>query len=119
MPRRILLLISVLCVTVFVVACNSEEGTSSDSTEPLAVASTVHITDGQFDSRTVEIEVGGTVMWINDDVTAHQLESVVPGAIHSGRIRPGGTYTRTFSAPGEYQYYCAIHNTMKGTIIVR
>jgi plastocyanin len=122
MRRRILLIISVLCVAVvavIAVACTSDEGKSSDATEPLAVASTVHITDGQFDPRTVEIEVGGTVMWINDDVTAHQLESVVPGNIHSGRIRPGSSYTRTFSAPGEYQYYCAIHNTMKGTIIVR
>lgn len=119
MRRRILLLVTILCVAVLGVACTSEESKSSETTEPLAVASTVHISDGRFDPRTVEIQVGGTVMWINDDVATHQLESVVPGVIHSGRIRAGASYTRTFSGPGEYQYYCSIYNTMKGTIIVR
>jgi plastocyanin len=115
----VLVALTLVLVASFSTACTSDKDSGPESTEPLAVASTIHISDGQFDPRTVEIEVGGVVMWINDDVTAHQLESVSGGKIHSGRLRAGGSYTQTFGAPGEYQYYCAIHNTMKGTIIVK
>jgi plastocyanin len=84
---------------------------------PLAV--TVTIRDLEFDPRQVEVAVGGSVTWVNDDVTGHLIVSTTPNVIDSPLIGKAGSYTRSFATPGEYRYYCNIHNSMKGVVIVR
>jgi plastocyanin len=102
-------------------ACAGDETGSSSSTTldrpPFVV--TVTMADLQFDPRRVEVAVGGSVIWVNDDVTEHQVVSTTPNVIKSPRIGKAGSYTRSFSTPGEYRYYCTIHNSMKGEVIVR
>jgi plastocyanin len=87
--------------------------------EPAPIAATVWITDGEFDPRSVEVAVGGSIMWINGDVNPHLLVSATPNVIQSPLIGKAESYTRTFSSPGEYPYYCTLRNTLKGTVIVR
>ena len=102
-------------------ACASDEAGSSTSTTadgpPFVV--TVTIRDLQFDPRRVEVAVGGSVIWVNDDETEHLLVSTTPNVIQSPLIGKAGSYTRSFSTPGEYRYYCNIHNSMKGEVVVR
>jgi plastocyanin len=59
------------------------------------------------------------VTWVNDDVTEHLLVSTTPDVIHSPLIGKAGSWSRTFSTPGEIRYYCSIHNFMKGVVVVR
>jgi plastocyanin len=102
-------------------SCGSDGTASSSSTTTGAAPATVtvHIADGAFDPRRVEVAVGGSVTWVNDDVTSHQLASLAPNVIQSPLIGKAGSYTRSFASPGEYRYYCNIHNSMKGEVIVR
>lgn len=39
---------------------------------------------------------------------------------HSGSIEPGGEYSRQFTVPGRYEYFCVPHERagMLGTIVV-
>jgi plastocyanin len=97
----------------------SSQYPTTSSTEPAPIAATVLITDGQFDPRSIEIAVGGSVTWINEDVNPHLIVSATPNVIQSPLIGKAGTYTRTFSSPGEYPYYCTLRNTLKGTVTVR
>lgn len=101
--------------------CGGSEGAASSSaTEavpPSAVA--VRIADGEFDPRRVEVAVGGSVTWVNDDVTSHLIVSTTPNVIQSPLIGKAGSYTRSFGRAGEYRYYCNIHNSMKGVVVVR
>jgi plastocyanin len=79
----------------------------------------VRIVDGAFDPRRVEVAVGGSVTWVNDDLTEHLVAWTAPNVNPSPLIGNAGTYTRSFDAPGEYRYYCSIHNEMKGEVVVR
>jgi plastocyanin len=56
---------------------------------------------------------------VNDDVTEHLIVSTTPNVIDSPLIGKASSYTRSFSAPGTYRYYCNIHNSMKGEVVVR
>ena len=106
-----------LGATTFATACSSPSNSDSSAEEP-AIAATVHISDGEFDPRDVEIEPGGSVLWINDDVTDHSL-TFLDSTLRSGRIKATRTWVHTFAEPGEYRYYDDIHNTMKATVVVR
>ena len=96
-------------------ACSS---TSDASTEQPAIAATVHIVDGAFEPRVVEIEPGGTVMWINDDVTTHSIV-FLRASLRSGVIRPTRSWVHTFDLAGTFRYYDEFRNTMKGSVVVR
>ena len=122
MKRRILLLLAaILAVATIVIAstaCSSTTTTASEEDAP-AIAMTVHVKDGEFDPRDIEIEAGGTVMWINDDIAPHDLHFLAPNKLYSGVVRPGKAWIHTFAAAGNYDYYCDFHNTMKGVVVVR
>jgi len=106
---------SVLVMAGLAVGCSNSDSTSED--EP-AIAATVHITDGEFDPREVEIEPGGTVMWINDDAIEHSLR-FMGIRLDSPRIRQGRSWVHTFPASGEFRYFDPVRNTMKGVVVVR
>ena len=103
--------------TIAVCSCSSTSSSQSQE-EPPAIAATVHIADGKFDARELDIEVGGSVMWINDDVATHDLQFLPPNKLYSGVMKPGSVWTHTFTAAGTYDYYCDFHNTMKGVVVV-
>ena len=108
-------------VTSLATGCAGSDGSSSGPTTAAAppTSVTVSIADGAFDPRRVEVAVGGSVTWVNDDDTPHVLLSTTPNVIGSPLIGKAGSYTQELSAPGEYRYYCTIHNSMKGTVVVR
>ncbi len=122
MKRRILLLfaaiLAVATIAIASTACSSTTTTASEEDAP-AIAMTVHVKDGEFDPRDIEIEAGGTVMWINDDIAPHDLHFLAPNKLYSGVVRPGKAWIHTFAAAGNYDYYCDFHNTMKGVVVVR
>lgn len=69
-----------------------------------------------FDPET-RVAAGGIVRWRNDDGVAHTV-TAVDGSFDSGPIPAGGVFDRSFAAPGEVAYYCAIHPSMTGTVFV-
>lgn len=87
-----------------------------------------------FTPGTVRIQVGETVRWRNSSdimhtVTADPARASDPGSVslpegadafHSGNLAPGGTFERTFSQPGTYQYFCVPHEAagMVGRVMV-
>lgn len=71
---------------------------------------------------TVVIGINNTVTWTNNDITAHTVTPVNPGAsgwTSSGTISPGGTYSFTFTVAGGYDYMCQYHSFMGGTVFVK
>ena len=67
---------------------------------------------------TLEIEVGTTVEWKNNDPLLHSV-TAVNKSFDSGVIQPGKTYRHTFTKAGTYNIYCIPHPFMKGTIVVK
>ena len=88
-------------------------------TRPTPRAHTVTIKNFAFDPPELTIARGDTVVWSNTDIVPHSStarnsawDSNAIGANATWRDVPG-------KAPGRYEYYCVIHPTMKGTIVVR
>lgn len=71
-----------------------------------------------FSPVTITIAAGTTVTWTNNDGAAHTVTSD-SGTFDSGNIANGKTYSRTFSETGTFAYHCAIHSSMKATVIVQ
>jgi len=70
----------------------------------------------------LEIQVGDTVLWSNDDSAAHTVSSGSPdgldGIFDSNLFMTGTTFEFTFDDTGTYPYFCMVHPWMTGEIIV-
>lgn len=82
---------------------------------------TIAMKNFAFDPPALTVKAGTVVTWVNQDSAAHTVVSDAgsPEAFSSAPLSTGGTYTRTFTAPGTYAYHCSIHPSMKGTVIVQ
>ncbi len=87
-----------------------------------------------FQSAKVRIPSHHSVTWTNTTTVTHTITRCTTAACsgHGGgtgtqsgfgvaSLAPGQSYTFTFTSPGTYAYYCAIHGygIMHGSIIVR
>jgi plastocyanin len=70
-----------------------------------------------YNPNPVEVKVGETVTWINDDSVIHTATST-DGTFDSDIMREGQSFGYTFETTGEYPYYCALHPNMVGTVVV-
>jgi len=78
----------------------------------------VSVEDFRFNPPTINVQVGGTVVWTNNGRTPHTTTSQ-SGAWDSGRIDPGRTFSQTFNSVGTFPYICQIHpQQMRGQIVV-
>jgi plastocyanin len=65
----------------------------------------------------VEVKVGETVTWVNDDSDRHTVTSK-DGIFDSGMMGKGQSFRFTFDKEGEYPYFCSPHPGMVGTVVV-
>lgn len=93
--------------------------------EPTGVVVPVIALDNSFRPEIVEVSVGDEVLWENRGRNEHDLLYVETGewGVEASSFQPGDVYSRVFTEPGEYAYYCTIHGTaevgMIGTVIVK
>jgi plastocyanin len=79
---------------------------------------TVNIRDFSFNPSSLTIQMGDVVRWQNTGVNAHTATSET-GVWDSGTLSPGGVFSQQFLTPGTFPYFCRIHPSMQGTIIVQ
>ena len=109
---------------------------ASLSAPALAAGTTVKITDQEmFAPKTVTIHAGDTVEWVNSSGAVHTVtddpalaatakDSALPAgaaAFNSGFLKSGQTYRHQFTVPGQYRYFCILHESsgMVGTVVVQ
>ncbi len=80
-------------------------------------AVTVTMPGKLFTPRDLDVLVGSTVTWRNADATTHTVTED-EDEFDSGFVRPGETFSVTFSEQGSLVYHCSIHRFMKGTVHV-
>ena len=71
----------------------------------------------------VNIAIGDTVTWVNDDTAAHTSTSGSAadgpdGNWDSSLIIAGSEFQNTFDEAGEFPYFCMVHPWMTGMVIV-
>jgi plastocyanin len=70
-----------------------------------------------YNPNRIEINVGDTVTWINDDSSPHTVTSSNDSAFDSDVLMRGETFSFTIDKEGEYPYFCTLHPSMVGTVI--
>jgi plastocyanin len=74
----------------------------------------------QFSTEELTLEKGQTVVFSNDDRTAHNITVSGEGLnLNGGLQQPGSEFKVPFAKPGTYQVSCGIHPKMKMTITVK
>jgi plastocyanin len=67
----------------------------------------------------INAKAGERITWYNNDETDHRI-LIEDGPGHdSGLMKNGASYSVVFQGPGEYNYRCTIHPTMRGKVIVK
>ena len=71
----------------------------------------------------LQVKVGTTVVWINNDNVLHTIQSQnedgnPSGLFNSNVLKTGETFTFKFEEPGLYHYYCSLHPWRIGQITV-
>jgi plastocyanin len=97
------------------------------SIAPAARAAVVDISIQNFQfgsaNAVVSVTVGDTVRWTNNDGDAHTVTSgadrTADGKFDAGNLDPGQTFSFTFTAAGNYPYFCAYHFGMESSIEVK
>ena len=97
-------------------------GNGQEPTTPIPSNSTVvkivaNAGSNSFSPNPVEVNVGETVTWINDDSARHTVTSK-DGVFDSGMMGKGQPFSYTFDKAGEYPYFCEPHPNMVGTVVV-
>ena len=79
----------------------------------------VKIKDLAFTPAELNIKLGDTVVWTNEDTAKYLVISDRFAEISSKLLSNGNTYSHTFNKVGEFPYHCELHyNAMKGKVIV-
>ena len=118
-----------LAAVVVAAACFSEHSAPtapSTPTTPTTNVGDIFFTSARNGSSNPAVDtvaVNGTVTWTwaTTEALPHSVESTgSPSFTSSGILSgAGNTYQFTFTAPGTYQYDCAVHGQlMTGTIVV-
>ena len=77
----------------------------------------VAIEDFAFKPGDLEVKAGTTVTFTNKDDFAHTA-TAKDKSFDTGNLDKDGTFEHTFEEAGTFDYVCAIHNSMTGTITV-
>lgn len=64
---------------------------------------------------TLEIAVGDTVTFTNADAAPHTA-TATDGSFDTGRLTQGQSASITISEAGTFDYFCAVHPSMKASI---
>jgi plastocyanin len=71
-----------------------------------------------YQPNPLEIHVGSKVIWTNNDFGIHTVTDS-DGAFDSDVLTPQDTFEFAFDKAGTFDYYCALHPSMVGRIVVQ
>jgi plastocyanin len=77
----------------------------------------VAINDVGFEPAMIEITVGTTVTWVNEDGIDHTA-TATDGIFDTGMIDAGESASVTFDDAGTFAYVCDLHPDMEGVVVV-
>jgi plastocyanin len=113
--KRALVLLTAL--TLALAACGSDEGGSDTTTGGGGGEERVEIVDFAFSPATLTVPVGTSVTWENGDTVGHTATSD-DEVWDSDTVAPGDEFSFTLDEAGTFSYFCKIHPSMTGSIVV-
>jgi plastocyanin len=118
---KFLLVISIMGLALLLTACSSNPTNSSGNNGGGVgggSGNTVSISGFKYAPGSLTVKAGTTVIWTNKDASTHTVTSDNGAFTSSGNLATNDTYSFIFTTAGSFPYHCAIHPSMKGTIVV-
>jgi plastocyanin len=101
-------------------ATAAAEAPAAETAAPAAAQDVpVDMRDIAYSPDAVQIAVGDSVTWTNQDPVPHTATGQDRAVLQSGTVAPGASFTQTFDQAGEFAYFCEFHPNMAGTIVVQ
>ncbi len=94
-----------------------EGAVATPQASPAASGDTISIVNLAYDPPQLDVAVGTTVTWTNDDQVSHTATSA-DGLFDTGTIGAGESAGITFDEAGTFEYVCAFHAGMRATVVV-
>ena len=107
---------------IFAVSVTSSAEENDGTTQSGAKPTSVEMKSISYDPKSVEVPVGGSIVWTNKAFTNHTATSEDDGkTFDTGEIKPNESSSSVkFDKEGEFKYHCTIHGkTMSGTVVVK
>jgi plastocyanin len=97
-------------------------GAGNATTSVSIVPGSSSLTTDAFSPNPIQVSVGTTVTWTNDDAQPHTVnsgENAMQSGLFDSPIMPTqATFEYTFTEAGEVPYFCILHPNMVGTVSV-
>jgi len=120
-PRSSLL---VFASMIFFSGCSSSSSSEETNTpaevpeeKSPPVLYIVQIEQMKFFPENISVHRGDTIMWMNNDMVAHDITEEKSKAWSSSLLQPGKYWK--LIADSSADYYCSIHQVMKGSFKVQ
>lgn len=115
---------SLILMIAFCMACsagddNLDQGMAPDKKqdEVEKEMTTITIKNMAFSPAKITVEKGETVVWVNEDVVPHDVTDFINQEWTSGTLSTGQTFKKVIEK--DLDYFCSIHPTMKGNIVLK
>ncbi len=105
-------------VTIVALVPSVLVGHQAQSAPSSQSAAAVMIQDFRFNPVVLTVAVGTVVTWTNRDPVPHTATSRTTGTFDTGPIEQNQAKSVTLTEVGTFDYFCAIHPDMRGTITV-
>ncbi|HZA64600.1 MAG TPA: plastocyanin/azurin family copper-binding protein [Nitrososphaeraceae archaeon] len=109
-------------------ATNATGATGANAGTSVSIVSgSSSLSDTAYQPNPIQVSVGNTVTWTNDDSQPHTVTSGGNGQPDNKfnsspnfnpLMAPGQTFSFTFTQAGDYPYFCMLHPNMVGTVSV-
>jgi plastocyanin len=86
--------------------------------KPTPNAHKVLIENIKFSPAEIEVNIGDTIVWKNEDLVPHTV-TAEDASFNSKTIEPGKTWKRVFQKAGRITYKCLFHPSMKAQISIK
>jgi plastocyanin len=111
--------LTALVVTAFALTTGTRANSATSPGDKPASGTTVKIDNFSFGPADITIPAGTTVTWTNNDDVPHVVTSDDNKMFKSKALDTDDRFSFTFTKPGTYNYYCAIHPKMTAKIVVQ
>jgi plastocyanin len=103
----------------FVLTVGTRQNLPVSAGDKPANGAAVKIDNFSFGPAEITIPAGTTVTWTNNDDVPHVVTSDDNKLFKSKALDTDDHFSFTFTKPGTYNYYCAIHPKMTAKIVVQ
>ncbi|MEJ7797271.1 MAG: cupredoxin domain-containing protein [Solirubrobacteraceae bacterium] len=113
-------ILAALLGAALLAGCGGDDDTAGqDTTKAAAPTDTIRIKGFNYDPVSASVKVDQKISVPNADSSPHTLtQEGGSRSFDSGTIEPKQSGSVTFSKTGKFKYFCELHPTMKGTVIV-